>query len=385
MARPKENPVPREAPTAGPPDGGARGFPFTAIVGQEELKVGLLLNAVEPRVGGILILGHRGTSKSTAVRALAPLLPKVPVIEGCPARCAPDKPLGLCRLCEGAGGRLPGGLAPPGVVTLPLGATEEAVAGTLDVAAALREGRKRFEFGILARAHRGILYIDEVNLLEDHLVDVLLDVAASGTNIVERDGVSVEHPSSFILVGSGNPEEGELRPQLLDRFGLMARVKTLTDSEARVEIVRRRMEFDESPEAFAARWSRTEAALEDRLVQARDRQDAVVLPGRSLERIALVAAGLLLDGHRGEIAWARAATALAALVGEGNVNDEHLMATAHLALRHRLRQDPLSDILPDRRIDEALDTVFGPSQARAEAETALFKRALASSEPDPSR
>ncbi|HZG51153.1 MAG TPA: ATP-binding protein, partial [Pyrinomonadaceae bacterium] len=247
-------------------------YPFAAIVGQEELKLGLLLNVIAPSIGGVLIMGHRGTGKSTAVRALAELLPPISKVRGCLYGCDPASGANLCGDCRArlaATGALPKERARVPVVDLPLNATEDRVAGAINLERAIKEGVKTFEPGLLARAHRGFLYIDEVNLLEDHLVDLLLDVAASGRNRVEREGVSIEHPSEFVLAGSGNPEEGELRPQLLDRFGLYTEIRTATDIEERVEIITRREAFDGDPAAFCAGWETEQAQLRRRLVRAR--------------------------------------------------------------------------------------------------------------------
>src|SRR6478736_1289008 len=241
----------------------ATAFPFSAIVGQDEMKLALLIAAVVPKVGGVLAFGDRGSGKSTAVRALAALLPKMKVIAGCRYNCDPDLPTEFCEECRAraAKGALKSAQVPVPVVDLPLGATEDRVVGALDLERALARGEKAFEPGLLARAHRGFLYIDEANLLEDHLVDLLLDVAASGENVVEREGLSIRHPARFVLVGTGNPEEGELRPQLLDRFGLAVDVKTPGDVPTRVEVVRRRDDFERNPAAFAERWSAEEAKL----------------------------------------------------------------------------------------------------------------------------
>lgn len=319
-------------------------FPFTAIVGQLEMKLALVLNAVHPAIGGALVMGHRGTGKSTAVRALAALLPPLPAVPGCRFGCDPAAPeCPECRERLGAGETLPAASRPVPVVDLPLGADVDRVTGALDVEAALVRGEKTFAPGLLARAHRGFLYIDEVNLLEDHLVDVLLDVAASGVNVVEREGMSLRHPARFVLVGSGNPEEGELRPQLLDRFGLYVRVETLRDPGARVEVVRRLRRQEADPAGFRAGFAPAEAALQARILAARGRLGQVVFPDELLWRAAALCAALELDGHRGELALARSASALAALAGRPHVTAADLRAVAPLCLRHRLRRDPLAD------------------------------------------
>ncbi|HEY6894318.1 MAG TPA: ATP-binding protein, partial [Rhodanobacteraceae bacterium] len=258
-------------------------FPFAAIVGQEEMKLALLIAAVDPGVGGVMVFGDRGTGKSTAIRALAALLPPMSVIAGCAYACDPADEAAWCDECRARGTPIKTRRVPVPVVDLPLGATEDRVVGTLDIERALSEGVKSFEPGLLARANRGFLYVDEVNLLEDHLVDLLIDVAASGENVVEREGLSLRHPARFVLVGSGNPEEGELRPQLLDRFGLSVEVKTPTDLATRVDVVRRRDEFDRDRDAFAARWKNEQARVRRRIVRARERRAEVVVGDAVLE------------------------------------------------------------------------------------------------------
>ncbi|HEV2736448.1 MAG TPA: ATP-binding protein, partial [Longimicrobiaceae bacterium] len=264
-------------------------YPFSAIVGQDEMKLALLIAAVDPGVGGVLVFGDRGTGKSTAVRAMPALLPPMRVVEGCRYGCDPRANGARCDECHGreAGGeRMRARTAAVPVVDLPLGATEDRLVGALDLERALTRGEKRFEPGLLARAHRGFLYVDEVNLLEDHLVDLLLDVAASGENVVEREGISARHPARFVLVGSGNPEEGELRPQLLDRFGLSVEVRTPTDVAERVEVVRRRDAFDREPDAFMDRWRRADAGMRRRITRARGALPRVEAPDEVLTRAA---------------------------------------------------------------------------------------------------
>ncbi|HEY0169707.1 MAG TPA: magnesium chelatase ATPase subunit I [Pyrinomonadaceae bacterium] len=337
-------------------------FPFTAIVGQEEMKLALLLNVVSPSVGGVLVTGHRGTGKSTAVRALADLLPSLNVARGCAYNCDPSDADALCEECAA---RLSSG-APLGrerravpVVELPLGATEDRVCGTIDLGRALKEGVKAFEPGLLARANRGFLYIDEVNLLEDHLVDLLLDVAATGRNRVEREGVSAEHPARFRLVGSANPEEGELRPQLLDRFGLCVEVETERDLERRVQIVEHREAFDEDPAGFNAAQEAEQTRLRRRVVRAAGRFAGVKVPRALLRRIAELCQRLGVDGHRGEITVARAARALAAFEGRGEATAADVKRVAPLALRHRLRRDPLEQGGGGARVERASEEMFG--------------------------
>lgn len=332
-------------------------FPFVAIVGQDALKQALLMAAVDPGIGGVLALGDRGTGKSTAIRALSALLPEIDVIRGCPYRCAPAAALGLCGPCE-AGETHPTVRITAPVVDLPLGATEDRVVGALDLERALAKGEKRFEPGLLARAHRGFLYIDEVNLLDDHLVDLLLDVAASGENVVEREGLSIRHPSRFVLVGSGNPEEGDLRPQLLDRFGLSVEVRTSSDLSERMEIVRRRDAFERDPAGFQKTWARKTSALRRSVVDARERVGNVSFPDSLLEKAVMLCVALGADGLRGELTLMRAARAKAALDGATSVTEATLRSIAPLALGHRLRKDPLDDTGAGARVARAVDDVF---------------------------
>lgn len=336
-------------------------YPFTAIVGQEEMKLALILCAIEPQIGGVLILGHRGTGKSTAVRALAELLPPIRRVKGCAFGCDPAEPAEWCDPCRKRAKtlrRLPVESGPVRVVELPLGATEDRVCGTLDIERALRAGRKVFEPGLLARAHRGFLYIDEVNLLEDHLVDLLLDVAASGRNVVEREGVSVTHPARFVLVGSGNPEEGELRPQLLDRFGLHVRTETIQDIALRVEIIRRRDEFERDPAGFARAMAQEQECLRQRLIRARELLPRVCVEAELLLAVAELCLKLRADGHRGELTLIRAARALAAFEGRERATGEDVRRLAVMALRHRLSQAQ-GGVDAAVRIDRAVNAVFG--------------------------
>jgi len=336
-------------------------FPFTAIVGQDELKLALQLAAIDPGLGGILVFGDRGTGKSTAIRALAALLPQISVVDGCPYHCDPADRGRACGEGCPAHEQRPGwttSLQAIPVVDLPLGATEDRVVGALDLELALTRGQKKFAPGLLARAHRGFLYIDEVNLLPDHLVDLLLDVAASGENIVEREGVSVRHPARFVLIGSGNPEEGELRPQLLDRFGLSVDVKTPQDLPTRVEVVRRRTAFDQDPQAFWERHRASELECRTRLEAARGRLSTVQVPDAALERAAVLCQQLGTDGLRGELTLIRGARAFASLEGVTAVGDRELRTIAGLALRHRLRRNPLDDAGSSARVDRAIAEVF---------------------------
>ncbi|MFY8040342.1 MAG: magnesium chelatase ATPase subunit I [Bosea sp. (in: a-proteobacteria)] len=337
----------------------ARPFPFTAIVGQDEMKRALLVAAVDPTIGGVLIFGDRGTGKSTAVRALAQLLPQMKAVEGCPYHCDPARPAQACPVCEGRAGKMNSHVIPVPVVDLPLGATEDRVVGALDIGRALAHGEKAFEPGLLARAHRGFLYIDEVNLLEDHLVDLLLDVAASGENVVEREGLSVRHPARFVLVGSGNPEEGELRPQLLDRFGLSVDVRTPTDIAMRVEAVKRRDAFDRDPDAFSAAFAADEERLRRKITAAKKLVPTVDVEDDTRRRVAELCVALGTDGLRGELTLLRAARSVAALDKAQTATMAHVKAIAMPALRHRLRRNPLDEVGSGVRIERALAEVFG--------------------------
>jgi magnesium chelatase subunit I len=330
-------------------------FPFSAIVGQEEMKRALLIAAIDPSVGGVLAFGDRGAGKSTAVRALAALLPPIRVRRGCPFNSDPAQPRPEASPAAADADAVE---VPTPVVDLPLGATEDRVVGALDLERALTRGEKAFEPGLLARAHRGFLYIDEVNLLEDHLVDLLLDVAASGENVVEREGLSVRHPARFVLVGSGNPEEGELRPQLLDRFGLSVEVATPKALAERIEVVKRRDAYERDRAAFLAAWAPAEAELRARLVAARARLPDTAAPDAALEKAARLCLALNADGLRGELTLLRAARALAAFEGDPAVTDAHLRAVAPAALRHRLRRDPLDEAGSTARVARAVEEVL---------------------------
>ena len=333
-------------------------FPFSAIVGQDEMKRALTIAAIDPSVGGVLAFGDRGTGKSTAVRALAGLLPRIDVVRGCPYNCAPEAPAAACPHCSDLA-NIETRQRPTPVVDLPLGAEEDRVVGALDLERALTRGEKAFEPGLLAQAHRGFLYIDEVNLLEDHLVDLLLDVAATGENVVEREGLSVRHPARFVLVGSGNPEEGELRPQLLDRFGLSVEIGSPTEVAERVEVIRRRDAFERDGGAFLSQWADAESIHRDRISEAQDRLDEVTTPDIVLEKIAELCIALGADGLRGELTLMRTARALAAFTGESAVTTAHIRAVAPSALRHRLRRDPLDEAGSTSRVNRAVDDVLG--------------------------
>ncbi|WP_406412855.1 putative cobaltochelatase [Streptomyces halstedii] len=335
-------------------------YPFTAIVGQDDLRLGLLLNAVSPAVGGVLVRGEKGTAKSTAVRALAALMPEVPVVSGCRFSCDPSAPDPACP--DGPHEAGPGVSRPARTVELPVGASEDRLVGALDIERALSEGVKAFEPGLLADAHRGILYVDEVNLLHDHLVDLLLDAAAMGASYVEREGVSVRHAARFLLVGTMNPEEGELRPQLLDRFGLTVEVAASRDTDQRVEVVRRRLAYDDDPEGFAARWAREEAALRERIAAARVLLPRVVLGDGVLRQIAATCAAFEVDGMRADIVMARTATALAAWAGREEVTAEDVRQAALLALPHRRRRNPFdAPGLDEEKLDDTLREAAGDS------------------------
>ncbi len=334
-------------------------FPFTAVVGQDDLRLALLLNAVSPSVGGVLVRGEKGTAKSTAVRALTSLLPKVAVVPGCRFSCDPASPDPGCPdgPHEGGGG---GTSRPARMVELPVGASEDRLVGALDIERALAEGVKAFEPGLLAAAHRGILYVDEVNLLHDHLVDLLLDAAAMGASYVEREGVSVRHAARFLLVGTMNPEEGELRPQLLDRFGLTVEVAASREPDQRVEVVRRRLAYDDDPAGFAARWADEEAAVRQRIVAARELLPSVRLGDAALRQIAATCAAFEVDGMRADIVMARTATALAAWAGRTDVLAEDVRQAALLALPHRRRRNPFdAPGLDEDKLDQTLEEFAG--------------------------
>jgi len=334
-------------------------YPFTAIVGQDDMKRALTIAAVDPGIGGVLVLGERGTGKSTTIRALAALLPKIDVVKGCPYQCDPHQPQpGLCDFCAKSSATPTTTTMTIPVVDLPLGSTEDRVVGALDIERALVNGEKAFQPGLLAQANRGFLYVDEVNLLEDHIVDALLDVAASGENVVEREGLSIRHPAQFVLVGSGNPEEGELRPQLQDRFGLSVDVRTPSDVPTRVEIIRSREAFDKDRSAFRKRWARKESTLRRRIQRAREALDSVDTPANLLETAAKLCLALGTDGLRGELTLVRSARALAALNNDSTATLEHLKAIAPSVLRHRLRRDPLDESSADIRVERVISELF---------------------------
>lgn len=315
-------------------------FPFSAIVSQERLKSALLVNAVDPSIGGVLIRGEKGTGKTTAVRALRSILPAIDVVADCPYNCPPDDPARMhdgCRERFERGEQLPEKQIRTPLVEVPLNATEDRLAGTLHIEHALETGKREFEPGLLARANRGILYVDEVNLLEDHLVDVLLDVAVSGVNIVEREGISHRHPARFLLVGTMNPEEGEVRPQLLDRFGLCVTIAGLSDPGERMDVVRRWGEFERNPAAFAAQWSDDDEALSARIAEARERIGHVTVPDGMVHLAVTIAARAGVQGHRPDIVIVKTARALASLLGLSHVGTQLVFEAARLVLSHRMQ------------------------------------------------
>jgi magnesium chelatase subunit I len=337
-------------------------FPFSAIVGQEDMKLALICTAVDPHIGGVLVFGDRGTGKSTAIRALAALLPPMRAVVDCRYACDPADPEAWCAECQdrSQAGVLKSRSVPVPVVDMPLGVTEDRVVGALDLERALSQGVKAFEAGLLARANRGYLYIDEVNLLEDHLVDLLIDVAASGENLVEREGLSVRHPARFVLIGSGNPEEGELRPQLLDRFGLSVEIRTPALLEERVAVIKRRDEYERNKAAFAAKWNRQDAALRRRIVAGRTRVENMPVPDEVLESAAKLCMQLGTDGLRAELTLMRVARALASFEQADTVAPAHVRRIAASALRHRLRRDPLDESGSAARIERAVQETLGP-------------------------
>lgn len=340
-------------------------FPFTAIVGQEEMKLALLLNVIDPKIGGVMIMGDRGTGKSTTIRALADLLPEIDVVADDPFNADPNEP---DQMGDDSQPRTTVKKKVP-MVDLPLGATEDRVCGTIDIEKALSEGVKAFEPGLLAKANRGILYVDEVNLLDDHLVDVLLDSAASGWNTVEREGISIRHPARFVLVGSGNPEEGELRPQLLDRFGMHAEIRTVKEPALRVEIVEQRADFDQNPPEFLHKYQTDQEAMQVKIVMAQELLPKVEMDYDQRVKISQVCSELDVDGLRGDIVTNRAAKAIAALEGRNEVTVDDIRRVITLCLRHRLRKDPLESIDSGSKVEKVFSRIFG-LEASTETATA---------------
>jgi magnesium chelatase subunit I len=345
-----------------PPKTGRIVFPFTAIVGQEEMKLALILNVIDPKIGGVMIMGDRGTGKSTTIRALADLLPEIEVVAGDLFNSDPqDADLMSDEVREKLQQQIPIEIVKKKVqmVDLPLGATEDRVCGTIDIEKALSEGVKAFEPGLLAKANRGILYVDEVNLLDDHLVDVLLDSAAGGWNTVEREGISIRHPAQFVMVGSGNPEEGELRPQLLDRFGMHAEIRTVKEPSLRVKIVEQRADFDANPAEFNAKYQEAQNALQEKIVRAQQLLPQVNLDYDLRVKISEICSELDVDGLRGDIVTNRAAKAIAALEGRTEVTIDDIRRVIVLCLRHRLRKDPLESIDSGYKVEKSVARVFG--------------------------
>ena len=337
-------------------------FPFTAIVGQEEMKLALILNVIDPKIGGVMIMGDRGTGKSTTVRALVDLLPEIAVVDNDPFNSDPADPELMSeevRLSLEKGEQLPTKTIKISMVDLPLGATEDRVCGTIDIEKALTDGVKAFEPGLLAKANRGILYVDEVNLLDDHLVDILLDSAASGWNTVEREGISISHPARFILVGSGNPEEGELRPQLLDRFGLHAQITTVKDPELRVKIVEERTEFDKDPLKLRESYNTLQNNLRTKILDARSLVRKVQISDDFKVKVSQICSELNVDGLRGDIVTNRTAKALAAFDGRTEVTVKDIFTVIPLCLRHRLRKDPLESIDSGTKVQQIFRQIFG--------------------------
>jgi len=321
-------------------------FPFTAIVGQEQMKKALVLNAINPGLSGVLIRGEKGTAKSTAARALASLLPEIEVVADCPFSCHPQRKELMCEEChhrKAHGEILPVTKRKMRVVDLPVGATEDRVVGTLDIEHALKTGKKRFEPGVLADAHRAILYVDEVNLLDDHIVDVLLDSAAMGVNTIEREGVSFSHPAHFILIGTMNPEEGELRPQLLDRFGLCVNIEGIDNPRSRVEVIKRRQSFEEDPVQFVAKWNEQENALRELIVNAQDLLNRVVLSDEMLGLIAKIAVDMQVDGHRADIFMMKTSRTIAAYHKRSEATQGDVKEAAELVLPHRMKKKPFQE------------------------------------------
>ena len=326
-------------------------FPFAAIIGQEEMKLALQLNVIDPKIGGVMIMGDRGTGKSTTIRALADLLPDIEIIKNDPFN---TNPVGLDQTYEIEKIKIP-------MVELPLGATEDRVCGTINLKEVLSGGSSTFEPGLLARANRGILYVDEINLLDDHLVDVLLDSAASGWNTVEREGISIKHPAKFILVGSGNPEEGELRPQLLDRFGMHAEIRTISDPDSRVRIVEERISFDKSPETWFEKYEAEQFKIQDRLSKATTLLPQVNISKDFQLKISKICSELQVEGLRGDLVVTRAAKALAAFEQRTEVTLDDIRKIVVLCLRHRCRRDPMESINSGDKVEAVFNEVFSDS------------------------
>lgn len=324
-------------------------FPFAAIIGQEEMKLALQLNVIDPKIGGVMIMGDRGTGKSTTIRALADLLPSISIIKNDPFNTDPTE---YAKEYEIEEIKIP-------MVELPLGATEDRVCGTINLKELLSGGNSTFEPGLLARANRGILYVDEINLLDDHLVDVLLDSAASGWNTVEREGISIKHPAKFILVGSGNPEEGELRPQLLDRFGMHAEIRTIQDPNLRVKVVEERISFDQSPNEWFEKYDKEQKEIQERLRNAQQKLSEITISKDFQLKISRICSELKIEGLRGDLVSTRAAKALAAFENRDQVTVDDIKRTLPLCLRHRLRRDPMDSMNQGGKIENLFDQYFG--------------------------
>lgn len=347
-------------------------YPFTAIVGQDRMRRALVLNAVDPRIGGVLIRGERGTAKSTAARALAALLPQVEVVQGCRFGCDPRKPATWCTECRERHERgevLPSTSRTTPFINLPVSATEDRVVGTLDIEAAIQKGERHFEPGVLAAANRGLLYIDEVNLLDDHVVDVLLDAAAMGMNIVEREGISFSHPARFILVGTMNPEEGDLRPQLLDRFALSVEIYGIREARERVMIMQRNLAFESDPEGFVVEWQPREQEVSQQIARARELVEQVTYTSRDLLMIASLTASLGVDGHRPDLVILKAARAQAAFEGRTRITERDIALAAELALPHRLKHTPFQQsAVGMEELAERIEQLAGQSVSEGERE-----------------
>ena len=351
-------------------------FPFTAIVGQERMRRALILNAVDTRIGGVLIRGERGTAKSTAARALAALLPSVKVVDDCRFGCDPDRPSTWCTECKerfASASKIPFHVRTTSFVNLPVSATEDRVVGTLDIEQAIQKGERHFEPGVLASANRGLLYIDEVNLLDDHVVDVLLDSAAMGVNMVEREGISFSHPARFILVGTMNPEEGELRPQLLDRFALSVDIVGIREARERVMIMERNIAFESDAEVFRKKWMPQEEDLSHRIERGRELVGQVTHTSRDLLSIAALTSSLNVDGHRADLVILKAARAQAAFEGRTKINDHDIALAAELALPHRIKRTPFQQAeMTTEQLQERIEQLAGqsvPSEAEEETQS----------------
>ena len=345
-------------------------YPFTAIVGQERMKRALILNAINPQIGGVLIRGERGTAKSTAARALAALIPEIEVVVGCRFGCNPNRPDLFCDECRermAVEGTLPSSMRLTSFVDLPVSATEDRVVGTLDIEKAIQKGERHFEPGVLANANRGLLYIDEVNLLDDHVVDILLDSAAMGVNTVEREGISFAHPARFILVGTMNPEEGDLRPQLLDRFALSVEIVGIREARERMTIMERNISYERDPEAFRKQWQPKEDELSEQIAKARELVDQVKYTSRDLLSIAALTASLNVDGHRADMVILKAARAEAAFEGRTKINDHDIALAAELTLPHRIKRTPFQQAeMTTEQLQERIEQLAGQSMPNEE-------------------